>query len=132
MTVQQKKNILIAVALVLAIAVAAAVWAFTRPETAAGGKTLTVDIVYDDTEKTVEITTDAEYLRGALEQENLVSGEESEYGLFVTEVDGRTADSEKQEWWCFTKNNGETVNTGIDETPIADGDKFEITLMTGW
>jgi len=132
MTVQQKKNILIAVALVLAIAVSAAVWAFTRPETASGGKTFTVDIVYDETEKTVEITTDAEYLRGALEQENLVRGEESEYGLFVTEVDGRTADSDKQEWWCFTKNNGETVNTGIDETPIAHGDKFEITLMTGW
>jgi len=127
----KKKNLLIVVALVLVIAVAAAVWVFTRPDTDAGDKTITVDIIYDETEKTVEISTDAEYLRGALEQEELVKGDESEYGLFVKEVDGRAADDSKQEWWCFTKG-GETVNTGVDDTPIADGDKFEITLTVGW
>ena len=52
-------------------------------------------------------------------------------GLYVTTVDGVTADDGNQEWWCFTLN-GETINTGVDTTPIADGDHFEITLTTGY
>ena len=46
-------------------------------------------------------------------------------------VNGVTADDAQQQWWCFTKG-GEMVNTGVDDTPIADGDTFEITLTTGW
>lgn len=49
----------------------------------------------------------------------------------VTTVNGVTADSSLEEWWCFTKG-GETLNTGVDSTPIADGDHFEITLTTGY
>ena len=37
----------------------------------------------------------------------------------------------KEEWWCFTKD-GEDVMTGVDSTPVADGDHFEITLKTGY
>ena len=66
-----------------------------------------------------------------MEQEKLIAGDESEYGLFVKTVDGRTADDAKQEWWCFTKG-GETLMTGVDDTPIADKEKFEITLTVGW
>ena len=85
-----------------------------------------------DTETTdFTIVTDAEYLRQALEQENLVEGSESEYGLFVTTVNGVTADDSQQQWWRFTRN-GEMVETGIDTTPIADGETYEITLITGW
>ena len=42
-------------------------------------------------------------------------------------MDGVTADAEKQEWWCITKN-GEQLNTGADQTPIADGEHYELTL----
>ena len=66
-----------------------------------------------------------------LEQEGLVAGEESEYGLFVKTVDGYTADDSNQEWWCFTKN-GESLTTGVDTTPIADGEHFEATLTVGY
>ena len=33
--------------------------------------------------------------------------------------------------WCFTKA-GEMLMTGVDTTPIADGDHYEIELKTGW
>ena len=46
-------------------------------------------------------------------------------------VDGVTADEAKQQWWCFTKG-GETLMSGVDTTPIEDGDCCEITLTTGW
>ena len=70
-------------------------------------------------------------LRQALEEQKLVEGEESQYGLYVKTVNGVTADEAKEEWWCFTKD-GEDVMTGVDSTPVADGDHFEITLKTGY
>ena len=74
---------------------------------------------------------DHRFLRQALEEQKLVEGEESQYGLYVKTVNGVTADEAKEEWWCFTKD-GEDVMTGVDSTPVADGDHFEITLKTGY
>lgn len=86
----------------------------------------------DKAEKSFKIDTTKENLRGALEQEKLISGTESkEYGLMITTVDGYTVDESKQEWWQITKD-GEFLNTGVDSTPIADGDSFELTLMVGY
>ena len=130
-TMSKKSLILALVALIVVVGVFVGVWAATRPETQQGDKTITVEIVKKDSERTVTINTDAEMLRDALEQENLVQGDESEFGLFVKTVDGYTADDAAQEWWCFTKG-GESLMTGIDTTPIADGEVYEITLMTGW
>lgn len=97
-----------------------------------GEKNITVDVVLaDGTTKSYEIKTTAEFLRGALEEKNLVTGTESEFGLYVLTVDGVTADDTKQEWWSFTKS-GETLTTGIDTTTIMNGDHFEITLTVGW
>ena len=118
----------------LRVSVAAAIVApaCLNPGGAAGDKTITVEVIHGDgTQKDFTISTDAEFLRGALEQEGLVQGDESEYGLFVTAVDGETADSEQQQWWCFTKG-GEMLMTGVDDTPIADGEQYEITLTVGW
>ena len=103
----------------------------TRPATSATDKTITATVVANGEEEAFTIHTDEEYLRGALESIDLIAGEESEYGLFVTTVNGITADDANQEWWCFTKG-GESLNTGVDSTPIADGDAFEITLTVGY
>lgn len=120
----------VAVVLVALIAVFAIVSAnANKPK--AGERLITVQIINDDETVTKSIRTDAEFLRGALEQENLISGTESTYGLYVLTVNGVTADMGKQQWWCFTKG-GEEIYTGVDDTPIADGDAFEITLATGW
>ena len=104
----------------------------SRPTATAGGKHITLTVV-DAQQKNTQfaIATDAEFLRGALEQEKLIVGEESAYGLFVKTVSGITADDSKQEWWCFTKN-GESLMTGVDTTPIYDGDAFTATLTTGY
>lgn len=130
---QKKNRVLLIGAIVLAVLVVAAslVYFINRPETTQGDKEITVQILYDSVSKTVEIQTDAEYLRGALEEKNLIQGDESEYGLFVKAVDGRTVDDSKQEWWCFTKD-GEMLMTGVDTTPIADGEAYEVTLTEGY
>ena len=112
------------------LAVAALVVA--RPAPQQGGKTITVQVVLLEGEPSdFTIQTDEEYLRGALESIDLIEGSESEYGLFVTTVNGVTVDDSKQQWWCFT-HDGEMLMTGVDTTPIADGDHFEITLTEGY
>lgn len=120
--------------LVFAVLIAAMVLctACTQAEPQTGTKSITVQIIVDGQDTvTKAITTDAEYLRGALEEEDLIAGDESQYGLFVKTVNGITADDSKQQWWCFTKG-GADLFTGVDTTPIADGDAFEITLKTGY
>lgn len=120
------------IALIAAAAVLLSIYFAFAPKGSAGEKTITVDVVMlDGSETTTTITTGEEYLRGALEQENMIAGDESEYGLFVTTVNGVTADDSKEQWWCFTKG-GESLATGVDSTPIADGDAFEITLTEGY
>ena len=85
---------------------------------------ITVQVVYPDgTTKDFPIATDAEFLRGALESVDLIEGEESQYGLWVHKVDG-VADADGY-YWAFYKD-GEYLQTGVDSTPIADGNHFEI------
>ncbi len=89
--------------------------------------TITVDVVDDKEEtETFTISTESENLRGALEQENLIEGEESEYGLMVITVNGLRADyDEDGAYWAFYQD-GEYLQTGVDTTEIADGDHYEI------
>jgi len=127
----KRRYLWIGVATLLALLmVFTAIYVLTRPDTSAGTKSITVTVIVpDQKDQSFAIRTDEEYLRGALEQEKLISGSESEYGLYVDTVNGIKADSSKNEWWCFTKG-GQTLNTGVDTTPIENNDVFEITLST--
>lgn len=112
---------------VLALLVVAAVLAliFLRPDANPGGKEIVFQVTHSDGRVVVfPIRTESENLRGALEQEELIAGEEGPYGLFVTEIDGEAADDGQRQWWCFTKD-GEMLNTGVDDTMIADGEHYE-------
>ena len=128
----KKRNVLIGAIVLLVVLIAAAgiIYATTRPQTDTGDKTITFEVIdADGTSESFTINTNAEYLRGALEEQDLVSGTESEYGLYVLTVNGITADEANHEFWSFSKD-GQMLNTGVDLTPIADGDKFEATLST--
>ncbi len=128
---KNRKTLWIAIALVLVAALMAGAYFLFMPKGAVGAKTVAVQIVRGESSKTIAIHTDEATLRAALEQEKLIAGDESEYGLFVKTVDGYTVNDENQEWWSFTKN-GEFLTTGVDTTPIADGDHFEVTLTVGY
>ncbi|MDR0292948.1 MAG: DUF4430 domain-containing protein [Oscillospiraceae bacterium] len=130
---KQRKLIIAAVAVLLCLAVIfTAVWLLTKQKPVEGEKDLHIDVVVgSETVRTLDFHTDALYLRQALEEQNLIGGEETSLGLKVMTVNGRTADESKQEWWCITKG-GEWLNAGVDETPVEDGDRFELTLTVGW
>lgn len=89
--------------------------------------TITLEVVGPDgSSEEITISTNPENnLRKALEAQKLISGDESEFGLYVKVVNGITADYDVDgSWWGLYKN-GEMLMTGVDSTPIADGDHFE-------
>ena len=127
------KSILITVgALAIVFTAMLLIYQNFKPEPIKGSKEIGIDVVIPEQEpKAFTLKTDAEYLRQALEEANLIKGSESEFGLFISEVNGRIADTSKQEWWCITKA-GAQINNGVDTIAIADGDHYEITLIQGY
>lgn len=102
------------------------------PESVLGDKTITLVVNhYSGNNSQFLIDTDAEFVRGALEPGNYISGEESDYGLWVKTVDGETADETLQQWWGYTVN-GIDAMYGVDEQIINDGDIVEFTLNEGY
>lgn len=126
---QAKIAIGIGILVVLIAAMALVFWKF-MPQGQAGDKTIEIQVVVSEEDvREFTVKTDEAYLGAALKNEGLIEGEESQYGLFITAVDGVKADDSKSQWWCVTKN-GEQVNTGVDTTPITDGEHYELTLST--
>lgn len=125
------RKLLYSAAILIALIVAfVAIYIFFMPKGDQFNKTIQVEVVYlDKTSDDFKIETSEEYLRGALEQINLIEGTDGDPGFFITTVNKVKAEDSKKEWWCITKG-GEMVNTGADTTPIADGDHFELTLST--
>ena len=125
-----KKNtkiIIAVVAVVVVIALFVGVYFGTRPETTQGAKTYTVEVIHaDGSSKTFTYHTDEEYLGAALLAEGLIAGEEGPYGLTVITVDGEDAvwDTDNAYWGIVV--NGEYGTTGIDLTPVNDGDAFQL------
>lgn len=129
---RNKRLIVALVALVVCAAVVLGIWMVNRPETAEGSKAYTVTVIHSDgTEKSFDYTTDAEYLGDALVAEGLIAGEDGPYGLTVITVDGEDAvwDTDNAYWALFIGE--EYATTGVDSTPVNDGDSFKLVYTNG-
>ena len=124
-----KKQILTLVALIVVVGLFAGVWFATRPQSVEGTKSFTVLVVHSDkTEKTFTYTTDAEKLGVFLEAEGLIVG--SGDGMFHT-VDGEKADwSVNQSYWALYLGN-EYATAGIYDTDIVDGTTYKLEYTIG-
>ena len=128
----KKKVALLACLFIAVVAVFAAIFFALRPTGTKGAKSFTLEVILADGSSTEhKVSTDAEFVGEALLTEGLIDGSTGEYGLFITTVNGVTANSENQEWWCLTVG-GEEWMYGIDQTPVTDGEHYELTLMVGW
>lgn len=128
----KKTNLIAIIVLVVVLAAAGLLYMKFKPGTTAGDKEITVKVsALENGEESFTYQTDAEYLGEVLTANKLIEGEDGQYGLFITTANGVKADDSKQQWWCITKG-GEQVNTSADQTPIQDGDQFELTLTEGY
>ena len=94
-----------------------------------GSKEFTLTVTDKDGNETqFEIHTDKEMVGEALQELNLIEGEEGEYGLFVKTVNGITADYDTDGvYWAFYVN-GEYATSGVDVTQITEGDSYALKV----
>ena len=78
----------------------------------------------DGNETDFEIETTEKTVGAALLAKGLIAGDESEYGLYVKEVNGITADYNTDgTYWAFYIN-GEYATTGVDSTEVVPGSVY--------
>ena len=105
-------------------------WAFAvlteDCELGEGSKTIQVELVVEEHNVTFTIHTDAETLGDALSENLSIDGDEGQYGLYVTMINGIYVNYDLDgTYWGFFQN-GEYLMTGVDTTPISGGEHFEI------
>lgn len=107
--------------------------AYQKSQIEVGSKEISVVVVDErnSTREEFEHKTDAEMLGTALDEMEIIKADDSEFGRYVHTVSNIYADTNKTEWWKFTINGQDAV-TGIDETPIKDGDTIEFIFTVGW
>ncbi len=82
----------------------------------------------DGNETLFEIHTDEDMVGEALLALGLIEGEAGDYGLYVKIVNGIEADYDvDQTYWAFYIN-GEYANSGVDTTPITDGETYSFRV----
>lgn len=75
-----------------------------------------------------EIHTDKTIVGEALQELDLIQGEDGQYGLYVKTVSGITADYDKDGmYWAFYVN-GEYALSGVDTTEIKEGERYSFKI----
>lgn len=126
------KPILSLAALLVIAALLGGLYLHTRPTPIAGEKNIEVTVVHADKSQNVfRYKTDEEYLGPVLMEDGLVKGEDGPYGLYIKEVDGEVADfAVNGAYWALYEGEA-YATTGIDATPLEDGDQFSLVYTVG-
>ena len=101
---KNKKLIIAAIAFLAVVAILIGISAAAKPQGVAGGKSVQIEIVYEDgTTRVEKYQTDAEFLSQLLLEKELVTGYESkEYGFTIESVDGILLDwSRDGAYWAL-------------------------------
>ena len=103
-----------------------------RTELGEGAHTCYLDVTKSDgTTSSFVIHSDDQYVGEPLTELGLIAGEESQYGLYVTTVDGETLDYNTDGmYWAFYVD-GAYASTGVDTTPITEGATYALTATKG-
>ena len=88
-----------------------------------------VDLEGNETK--MELAGGGKYLGEVLEAIGLISGEEGPYGMYITSVNGITADYDTDGTYWALYINGEYAETGIDTTEIVPGASYMLKLEQG-
>ena len=92
-------------------------------------KSFTFEVVdKDGNTETFNITTDKTTVGEALLEEGLIAGENGQYGLYVTEVNGIVADYNVDgTYWAFYVD-GAYASSGVDTTDTVDGSTYSFKV----
>ena len=126
-----KKIVIGAVILVALIAVFGSLYFINRAKPQAGSKNIVIEVTASSGDTTdYKLGTDAEYLRGAMDELAAngsgfsYDGSESDYGIMVEYINGERASyTEDGAYWALYVN-GEYGQYAADAQPVSDGDTY--------
>lgn len=140
MTINQnnKKNTKIGIFIFIALIIIFGAAHFLNvPKTTDLEKAYTLTVVDDmGMETQYESTTNAEYVGEALmelskTQDFTIDGNDGEFGFFILSVNELVADYDVDgAYWAFYIND-DYANFGIDQQPLTDGDKIQLSYEKG-
>lgn len=85
----------------------------------------------DGNETKFEISSNAETVGAALLENNLIAGDESEYGLYVKTVNGITLDYDADHmYWAFYVDDA-YAEKGVDSTELVAGSTYSFVATAG-
>ncbi len=91
-----------------------------------GEKTVTLQVCAEEQTVTFTVKTDKETVGDALLDNELISGDESQYGLYIKVVNGITAEYDvNSSYWAFYVN-GEYATSGVDTTDIDESAVYKL------
>ncbi len=91
-----------------------------------GANTAVVTVEVNENSVTFTIHTDKTILGEALFENELITGEESEYGLYIKTVNGILADFNVNKRYWALYINGEYAMTGVDSTTITPDTTYKL------
>lgn len=86
-----------------------------------------IEIQADGCDERTTLTTRESMLGPALRAAGLIEGTQESWGYFIRSVNGICADDTAGQYWALQKN-GKALSTGIDVTPLAEGDVYTLRL----
>ncbi len=121
------------VLLVVALIAAGGIYYFTRPVGDQNLKEFNLTIVSerDDFNETTTHQAENEFLGDFLIEEEIVEFQESQFGRFITGVQGMMSDDAQQYWWSI-EVDGEQATVGMDELVLEEGRIYSLTLRKGF
>lgn len=99
-----------------------------EPEDCADGVSLTILIEANGEKKSLSVTTEERMLGPALRALGLIDGTQESWGYFIHTVAGIRADTAAGEFWSIDQGD-KPLQSGIDDTPLSDGDTFTFVLV---
>ena len=131
-TMNKMMRLILCAALIAAMALTAVGCGGKANETKAAGTSFTFVVTdLEGKETSFDITTQKATVGEALLDQGLIEGEDGEYGLYVTTVNGVSADWDKdQTYWAFYID-GEYAMTGVDATEVTAGATYSMVLTKG-
>ena len=91
-----------------------------------GENTAVVEVKADNRTVAFTIHTDSKTVGEALAENNLIAGDEGEYGIYIKAVNGITADYDvNQSYWAFYAD-GEYALSGADSTEISENTVYQL------
>ncbi len=89
-----------------------------------GAKVFDFSIIYEGVETRYSVKTDREFVGEALIDNGLIGGEIGEFGIYVKTVGDITLDYDTHGmYWAFYVN-GSYAMSGVDTTPITEGESY--------